>query len=675
AWERDVPRRSGATAWTEYYDARREPLGWERPEFDAGDWPAATVVPYAEATLFPRIVPPLAEGFQWPMELARAWWTGPESPGPGDEPALTEFLDDEPLDPVPMDYREKLEEGIYSFRNVHIDTLTTERGLAMTLDFGRELVGQFEFDIEAPAGGRIDIAGAELLRDGRPWCFRKGCQYANRYITRGGRQRWRSAYFHGLRYLHVVLRGFDGPVTIHRMGIWRRQADLHWDVLGFWCGDERLQDIWEIGRHTLEVGSQEVHVDCPTREQAAYWGDACWIGLWTGWLTGDFSHLKYLLLSAEPAQYPDGQLPASIFSSYDQILFDYTLIFLLGLEAYVDSTGDLGVARHLEQVTERMLDWYRERVGETGLLDFDHNALAEASRGFHRVFIDHPGMGWHNFDHPGMDRGGVCGPLNMFYLGALRSRAKLLTLTNDEERAQAVTAEADALAARIEEAFFDPDRGVYVDALNDGERSAQISQQTNAMAVLTGVCPPERRRAVLERVLRDDPELCLCTPYFWIYMFDAMALAGMHAEILDAIRDLWGEMMDAGATTWWECFGGDERDSMCHPWSSAPSYVLLRYIVGISPASPGFASVDIRPRPDLLSEAAGTVVTPRGEVYAIWEEQEQGQRMLQVHLPDGVPGRIELPPGWRFTETGEPETHMSDGGDDQWPIAPEQAGS
>ncbi len=671
AWERDVPRRSGAVGWTEYYDARREPVGWELPGFNDDHWPAATVVPHDEVTLFPRIAPPLAEWSYHHRELVGEWWVGPDSPGPNDDPGLTEFLDTEPLEPLSYDFSDELLDALSSGAHP-IDALTPESGLAFTLDFGEEIVGQFELDIEAPAGGRIEIAGAELLRDGRPWVFRKGCHYANRYITREGRARWRSAYYHGLRYLHVVLRGFDGPVTIHRLGVWRREAQMNWDLFAFGCSDERLQRIWEIGQHTLQVGSQEVQVDCPTREQAAYWGDACWIGVWTGWHTGDFSHLKHLLLSAAPAQYQDGQLPASVFSSQDQILFDYTLIFVWGLAEYVENTGDLAVAQHLAPTVERALAWHRERVGDTGLLDFDHMALTEESHGYQRVFIDHPGLGWHNFDHPGLDRGGVNAALNMFYLGALQSWAGLLTEMGEHDRAETIADEASTLSATIEGAFYNCDRGVYADAINDGELSAQISQQTNALAMLTGVCPPDRARGVLERVLSDDPELCRCSPYFWLYMFEAMASAGMHAEMLDAIRDLWGPMVDAGATTWWECFGGDDRDSLCHAWSSAPSYVMLRHVLGVSPAAAGFAEVDIQPRPDLLDYAEGTVQTVRGEVYVTWDVSHNRKGLLTIRLPDGMPGYIELPPGWTFADTGQRLMNLRDGGDDEWLIATEE---
>ncbi len=127
-----------------------------------------------------------------------------------------------------------------------------------------------------------------------------------------------------------------------------------------------------------------------------------------------------------------------------------------------------------------MLAWHRERVGDSGLLDFDHMALTVASHGYQRVFIDHPGLGWHNFDHPGLDRDGTNAALNMFYLGALQSWAGLLARMGDADQAQAAGDEASTLAATIEGTFYDCDRGVYADGLVDGVLSNQISQQTNA---------------------------------------------------------------------------------------------------------------------------------------------------------------------------------------------------
>lgn len=651
AWERHVPRRSGAVAWTEWYDARQEPVGWNTLGFDDSRWPLARIVPGAARRLFPRLVPLLREWSEPATALAGAWLAGADAPGPEDtDPELTEFLDKEPLDLLDPERSAEIATALTQPGPVVIDWLPQVDGLALTLDMGREIVGHLELDIEAPAGARIDLAPAELMRDGRPWCFRKGCRYAQRYITRAGRQRWHTYAWHGLRYLHVVLRGFDAPVTIHHLGVRRREADLQWRAQ-FDASDKMLKRIWAIGRHTMQVGTQEVQVDCPTREQAAYWGDAVWIGLWTLWMTGDCNHLKHLLLSAEPAQYPDGQLPASIFSSLDQILFDYTLIMPWGLHAWWQNTGDLSLPQRLAATVERLLQWYRERINEVGLIDFD--AVAAHQRGEGTLFIDHPGLGWHNFPHPGLDRRGISAGLNLFYLRALQCWADLLQAMGTSKRAGEVRREAEQLAAEIEHTFFHPERGVYVDAIIDGTRSEQVSQQVNALAVLTGVCPPERREPVLRRVLSDDPTLCRCSPYFWLYLFEAMAEAGMHEEILEAIRELWGAMAESGATTWWETFLGDELDSLCHPWSSAPNHVLQKHLLGVRPGEPGFATAVLTPRPDLVHSMHGTVCTVRGEIIIGWKGDGTAAT-VHVSLPQGISGRLCVPPGWRAEAPQEP---------------------
>ncbi|MGC9318911.1 MAG: alpha-L-rhamnosidase N-terminal domain-containing protein, partial [Armatimonadota bacterium] len=448
AWERDVPRRSGAVAWTEYYDARRAPVGWTRPHFDDSRWPAAVLVDVPERRLIPRMRPLLQESFVRATEIAGAWTAGDQAPEAGDEPELTAFLDEEPLEPLPGELPDHVTAALTRARPLE---LRPDEGLALTLDLGREIVGHLELGIEAPAGGRIDLCPAELLRHGRPWCLRKGCRYAQRYVTRAGRQQWQTFAWHGLRFLHAVFRGFDSPVTILRLGVRRREAELdwaaRWRVADGETG-EALNRIWEIGRHTLQVGTQEVHVDCPTREQAAYWGDATWIGLWTLWMTGDARHLRHLLLSAEPAQYEDGQLPASVFSSLGQVLFDYSLVMPWGLYAYWWNTGDLSVAMHLDAAVERVLDWYRERRGDSGLVELD--AVAAHERGEGTLFIDHPGLGWHNFPHPGLERRGVSAGLNLFLLRALQCWSELLREMGEADRAAAAAQEARSLADTIE---------------------------------------------------------------------------------------------------------------------------------------------------------------------------------------------------------------------------------
>ena len=79
--------------------------------------------------------------------------------------------------------------------------------------------------------------------------------------------------------------------------------------------------------------------------------------------------------------------------------------------------------------------------------------------------------------------------------------------------------------------------------------------------------------------------LCRCSPYFHFYFLWALRKVGLEDEALALIKKEWGPMVESGATATWETFGGDERDSLCHPWSSAPFLFLA------DPSSPAFPSV------------------------------------------------------------------------------------
>ena len=657
AWEKEVPRRTWATGFCEFYDARHEPVGWTSLGFDDSQWSSAHPVEQGELHLLPRIVPPLEEIFVSPVKLVGAWQAGGSAPGAEIEPGLTEFLDVEPLNSLKPAQIARLESELFGPEPCVLE-LSSGRGLVLTLDFGAEIVGHPEFEIEAPPGGEIDVCGAELLRHGRPWCYRKRGLYASRYLTRSGRQVWRTFGWTGLRYLHIVLRGFDEPVILHCVGVWRRQARLV-ERGSFRCNDDKLNCIWEIGCHTIRVGSQEVQVDCPTREQAVFWADHIWTGLWMIYLSGDSSFLKHMLLSAGHVQRADGQLPAAIFCGLDYSgglpFYDFTLIMLWGVWEYYWHTGDRILARHLLPVMEKALQWYRQRLGPSGLIEFDAVAAQEASQGM--LFIDHPGMGWHNCPHPGLDRRGISAGLNLFYLKALTAYTKLTRTL--EQPAVFSEEEIKSLKQKIHQAFWDPGQAVYVDALIESKPSNQVSQQINALAIVGGVCPAERARGILTKVLDpDDKSLCRCTPYFWLYMFQAMSLAGMHPEMLEVIRKYWGAMVEAGATTWWETFLGDERDSLCHPYSSVPNYVFGAEILGVKPASPGFANTRVCPRCDLIPQAEGVIPLPGGEVEIGWMAKSSHQTDLHLDIRGGFDADLILPSGWVVAGTEQSEVKI-----------------
>ena len=560
-WRQPVPQRGGALGYCEDYDARREPAGWENKRFadrDTAHWPAAVAVRDAEKIwggYSSRMTPMLERHNTAPVAM-RAW----RAPGAGAEEIgdVSAYCDEEVLEPL----------GEWQAFSLEALEDALPEANALTFDLGEELVGHYMIGLEAPAGTVIEISGAELLRDGRPWIFRKGTRYSVRYTTRAGAQRFASFSWSGFRYLHVVIRGDARGVRLAQVGCLEKRAPLTLKQ-SLHSDDEELQRIFALCAHTLAVGAQEHLIDCPTREQAQYFGDAVFVAqnLWRGF--GEPAYLQWYLECFLHAPLNEhGQLNC-IYPGVHTTLLDYTLIPLIGQRFYHENRGVYYKPAETLARALRLKEWYDRHLNAAGLVDFDYETYAQ--RGL-RNFIDHPGIGWHNFPHPGIDRDGTSCPLNMFFYGFLQILAEIATDLGRPERA-ALREQAERLGEAIRTTFYDGT--VYHDAVRGGVLSAGTSWQTNALAVYWDLLRGEAATRALRAMLDGYDRLCRCSPYFYFYLLPAMDKAGLHEEAVELIKREWGAMLAAGATTTWESFLGDEKDSLCHPWSTAPFLYLL----------------------------------------------------------------------------------------------------
>lgn len=560
-WRADTGQRGWALDYLEDYDARLEPPGWlDKHWFEAGtaSWPNAVEVADADtlwSNYSPRRQPPLRHDFLPPHEF---WSYQASVQGTQKIEDVCRFSDEEPLVPVeePAPFTtDQLNENLWEAN-------------AYTFDLGKEWVGHYYLDIEAPEGLTIEISGAELLRDGRPWIFRKGTNYSARFITRAGRQHLQPFFWTGCRYLHLVIRGSLEGVKIHQVGLLRRQPPLAWKG-SIKTPDRELQEILEMCRHTVEVGTQEHLIDCPTREQTQYWGDGLFVAktLWLGW--GERSYLDYFLDSyLHVPLLEDGQISAK-YPGAGQPLLDYSLIPVLGQLFYKAQTGNYYRPAETLEKALTVKNWYDERLNEAGLVDFNFQEYFD--RGVIN-FIDHCGIGWHNFPHRGIDRDGTSCPLNLFLYGHLKVLAELASHLPDP-RAAALQTQASHLGEAIQSTFWDG--RLYHDAEKDGSLSEGTSWQANCLAVYFDLVTGETATSLMREMLARYDEVCRCSPYFHYYFLPALRKAGLETEAIELIKREWSPMMTAGATTAWEGFLGDEKDSLCHPWSTAPLLFLL----------------------------------------------------------------------------------------------------
>ena len=196
------------------------------------------------------------------------------------------------------------------------------------------------------------------------------------------------------------------------------------------------------------------------------------------------------------------------------------------------------------------------------------------------------------------------------------------------------------------DAFYDPERGVYVDHLVDGVQRPEAAQHGGAAALAAGLVPTDRIDRVVARLtdrsrlvrhswvmdsvtvdggstgfvhlVTGYPEptwdvqhqMVEAEPFFRYVLHDGLARGGRADLITDLCRD-WQVFLDSGETTWPECWVGGTR---CHGWSSTPTRDLIVHTLGISPAEPGYAAVRVQPALGGLEWARATVPTPHGPI-------------------------------------------------------------
>jgi alpha-L-rhamnosidase len=123
-----------------------------------------------------------------------------------------------------------------------------------------------------------------------------------------------------------------------------------------------------------------------------------------------------------------------------------------------------------------------------------------------------------------------------------------------------------------------------------------------------------------------------------------------HAVLTASTLHSYRHMIEAyGATATMECWVPEELPnlSFSHVWSSSPAFLVPQFFFGLTPTSPGFATLDIRPQPGRVREGNATLPTVRGPVAISFTQTVPGApggcMAIRVGLPGGVRARVFVP--------------------------------
>ena len=497
------------------------------------------------------------------------------------------------------------------------------------LDFGREVVGYHEFEIDAPAGAIIDNHNFEFIQPDGRFNLAEGMNNSFRYVCREGVQRYRTLVRRGFQYSWFSFRNFERPIRVRFIRVLMstypqaRQG-------AFACSDAWLDRIWEAGAHSVRCCSEDTYTDCPSYEQTFWVGDARNEALVDFVVNGDMRLSAHSWSVAAQSLDRSVLVESQVPSGWENILTTWSMLWMRWAQEHHQFSGDVKFARHMVSQLARNIAGIEAHLSERGLFAM---------------------RSWHLFDWAPMDTppDGEVTHLNALTVLGLRQAATLAENIGENAQAKAWRKLADGIARAINLHLWDEKKRAYTDCIRaDGTRSPVYSQQTHTAICIAGVATGERlkrSRAIMEKAPKGFVKAG--SPFFMFFVLEGLANEGRYAELVDTVRCYWGKQVEAGATACWETYhpgAGRMTRSHCHGWSAAPTFFLSQHVLGVQPLEPGFATVRVAPQLCGLAWARGRVPTPHGAVAVGWSYDAVKKRFeLSVDLPAGVPAVIELP--------------------------------
>ncbi len=477
----------------------------------------------------------------------------------------------------------------------------TEDGL---WDFGREVYGRPE--ARARGEGTLRFHPGETEAEARNTDPRRHEQHVPELTPEAGRAA--SPVELALRYLRVDA---SPGLTVEQVRL--RASTYPVQYRGaFESSDPLLNRIWAHAAYTLRLCMREVFLDGIKRDRLPWVGDLYLAGLANAYAFHDAGIMRRTLVAlygAEPERVD--------FSG----ILDYSFFWILALHDYALHFGDLAFLGAMQPRLERLL-----RVLEAKR-DGDDLIPTERCR-------------WLFVDWAEVDKTGHSACLEFLSIQALDAAARMFQWLGAAEAAAEWRTKTERRRAAARRRFWLEGAGAF----RDCSGSTRAGRHANFLAVLAEVPTAGQRTRLVDGILRNPAIPAVGTPYMRTLEATAMARCGLPGEMVGGLRDYWGGMLDAGASSFWERYdaaaAGDAHGAMygrpygaslCHAWSAGPVFLLSRELFGCRPLEPGWARFVLEPRPLDLAKAAVAIPTPHGNI-----EIEQNGESQAVRIPAGT---------------------------------------
>lgn len=439
-------------------------------------------------------------------------------------------------------------------------------------DFGSEITATLQITATGQSGDTIDIFCGEELDDSSPfkvrYQMRCNCEYKETWTLADGENTLDQFDYKAFRY--VALIPSSESVCVKKIVAVVRHAQFDDNACVLKAEDKVLQSVFDICKNGVKFGTQEVYVDCPTREKGQYAGDMTVTSTSQLWLTGNPFMLEKGIRDQAASSKIDAGLMSVISGAYMQEIADYSLQFPLLLLQHYKFTGDKDFLRSMLPIAENMFAHFKKYEREDGLIEgvTDKWNLVDwpdnLRDGYDFPMTNPIGLGVHNV-------------MNAFYIGCILNIEEIKDILGIPHNNESKT-----LIDSFYRAFFRKDIGLFVDAENSNHSSAH----SNMLAAFYGFVPTGYEENIAEFLVKKG---LVCGVYMSYFLLRALCKLGRYEDVYKMItstsQNSWYNMVREGGTTCFEAWGKDQKwnTSLCHPWASGPIAVLIEDLLNVSP--------------------------------------------------------------------------------------------
>lgn len=513
-------------------------------------------------------------------------------------------------------------------------TVPARQTWRVLIDLEQYQIGYSRITVSGGAGALLRLNWAEsLYQTAQPWNSPKGNRdvvngkyfigYGDTFITDGGSGRcFEPLWWMAGRYLELCVQTAEQPVVIEQLELLETRYPLEMEG-SFHASDPRLEAVLPLLVRGLQMCANETYFDCPYYEELQYAGDTRLECLVTYSMTRDDRLPRKALRLFDLSRRASGLTQSRYPSRVMQIIPPFALWWVMMVRDYACWRADLAFTRGLLPGVRATLEGFERWMGADGVM--------------------YGPEGWNTIDWvPAWDadagvppdgHSGASGILNGQLLYTLLLAADLEQQIGQPLLAELYRQRARTLFEAILRVFWSEERGL----LADDRQHAYFSEHAQCFLLLAdelvaGLLPSELRQRVVDGLL-SAPDLARTTIYFSHYLFETYRCLN-RVDLLLERMELWFDLRKQGLKTTIEMPEPSRSD--CHGWGAHPLFHYYATILGIRPAQPGFAAVEITPRLGPLQEASGRLPHPEGGWIEVSFQQEDGELHGSVRVPAGV---------------------------------------